>query len=131
MMLFFYQGARGSGGVRLLYSPEEVEHAAKEMIGDFLITKQTGAEGRSGHRERTVREGGQVNASAVHDESEGRGTSVADSGCLSRIPDPDFYRSRIHKHLQKRGGKNYRVVVIPFFVATNFTKFNIILLLNC
>ena len=42
------QGARGSGGVRLLYSPEEVELAAKEMIGDFLITKQTGAEGRSG-----------------------------------------------------------------------------------
>ncbi len=43
--------------MRLLYSPEEVEHAAKEMIGDFLITKQTGAEGRSGHRERTLREG--------------------------------------------------------------------------
>jgi len=42
----FSKGARGSGGVRLLYSPEEVEHAAKEMIGDFLITKQTGAEGR-------------------------------------------------------------------------------------
>jgi hypothetical protein len=50
-VFFLCQGARGSGGVRLLYSPEEVEHAAKEMIGDFLITKQTGAEGRSGHRE--------------------------------------------------------------------------------
>ena len=50
-VVVIYQGARGSGGVRLLYSPEEVEHAAKEMIGDFLITKQTGAEGRSGHRE--------------------------------------------------------------------------------
>jgi hypothetical protein len=48
--VFLCQGARGSGGVRLLYSPEEVEHAAKEMIGDFLITKQTGAEGRSGRR---------------------------------------------------------------------------------
>lgn len=43
---YFSKGARGSGGVRLLYSPEEVELAAKEMIGDFLITKQTGAEGR-------------------------------------------------------------------------------------
>merc|ERR1712241_16976 len=34
------------GGVQLLYSPEEIESAAKGMIGDFLITKQTGAEGR-------------------------------------------------------------------------------------
>merc|ERR1711913_158004 len=34
------------GGVQLVYSPDEVETAAKGMIGDFLITKQTGAEGR-------------------------------------------------------------------------------------
>jgi succinyl-CoA synthetase beta subunit len=34
------------GGVQLVYSPEEVEEAAKGMIGDYLITKQTGAEGR-------------------------------------------------------------------------------------
>jgi len=34
------------GGVRLVYSPDEVEQAAQGMIGDFLITKQTGAEGR-------------------------------------------------------------------------------------
>lgn len=34
------------GGVQLLYSPEEIEAAAQGMIGDFLITKQTGAEGR-------------------------------------------------------------------------------------
>merc|ERR1711997_673997 len=34
------------GGVQLLYSAEEVETAAKGMIGDFLITKQTGADGR-------------------------------------------------------------------------------------
>ena len=40
------QGPKGAGGVRLLYSPEEVEMAAGDMIGDFLITKQTGAEGR-------------------------------------------------------------------------------------
>jgi len=42
----FSKGAKSAGGVRLLYSPEEVEVAASEMIGDFLITKQTGAEGR-------------------------------------------------------------------------------------
>merc|ERR1739838_884947 len=40
----FAGGAKG--GVRLVYSPEEVEEAAGGMIGDFLITKQTGAEGR-------------------------------------------------------------------------------------
>jgi len=34
------------GGVQLLYSAEEIEAAAKGMIGDYLITKQTGAEGR-------------------------------------------------------------------------------------
>jgi len=34
------------GGVKLVYSPEEVEESAQGMIGDFLITKQTGAEGR-------------------------------------------------------------------------------------
>merc|ERR1711970_1314742 len=39
-------GAKAGGGVRLLYSPEEIENAASDMIGDFLITKQTGADGR-------------------------------------------------------------------------------------
>merc|ERR1739844_198771 len=34
------------GGVQLVYNPEEVEESAKGMIGDFLITKQTGADGR-------------------------------------------------------------------------------------
>lgn len=40
----FAGGAKG--GVRLVYSPEEVEEASAGMIGDFLITKQTGADGR-------------------------------------------------------------------------------------
>jgi hypothetical protein len=41
-----------------------------------------------------------------------KGSSVADPGCLSRIPDPDFHpsripdpRSRIQKQQQKRGVK--------------------------
>merc|ERR1712200_229258 len=34
------------GGVQLLYSAEEVEEASAGMIGDFLITKQTGEDGR-------------------------------------------------------------------------------------
>jgi hypothetical protein len=63
-------------------------------------------------------------------------TSVADPGCLSRIPDPDFYPSRIpdlgsriQKQQQKRGEKKF--VVIPFYVAINFTKLNITLVLKC
>jgi hypothetical protein len=49
------------------------------------------------------------------------------------IPDPDFYPSRIpdlgsriKKQQQKRGVEK-KFVVIPFFVATNFTTLKIIL----
>jgi hypothetical protein len=48
----------------------------------------------------------------------------------SRIPDPDFYPSRIpdlgsripdpKTATKEKGGK--KIVVIPFYVATNFTK---------
>jgi hypothetical protein len=60
---------------------------------------------------------------------------VADPGCLSRIPDPDFFPSqisvsRIQKQQQKKGAKK-KFVVITFYVATNFTKFEIILVLKC
>jgi hypothetical protein len=52
-------------------------------------------------------------------------SSVADPGCLSRIPDPDFYPSRIpdpgSKTATKERGEN-KLVVIPFYVATNLTK---------
>merc|ERR1712012_434679 len=34
------------GGVQLLYNADEIEEAAQGMIGDYLITKQTTAEGR-------------------------------------------------------------------------------------
>jgi hypothetical protein len=43
----------------------------------------------------------------------------------TRIPD---LGSRIQKQQQKRGVK--KIVVIPFFVAKNFTKLKIILFLN-
>ena len=36
----------GKGGVQLVYTPEEAEEAAAGMIGDFLVTKQTGEAGR-------------------------------------------------------------------------------------
>jgi hypothetical protein len=53
--------------------------------------------------------------------------SVADPGCLSRIPDPDFYPSRIQdsKTATKERGENF-FFVKHFFVATNFTKCKII-----
>ncbi len=56
--------------------------------------------------------------------------SVADPGCLSRIPDPDFYPSRISdpgsKNSSKREGWK-KICGQTIFVATNFAKLNIIL----
>jgi hypothetical protein len=49
-------------------------------------------------------------------------SSVADLGCLSRIPDP--------KTATKDRGEKF-FFVKPFFVGTNFTKLNIILFLIC
>jgi hypothetical protein len=55
------------------------------------------------------------------------------------IPDPDFYPSRIPdpgsrisdpKTAKKERGEK-KLVVIPFYVATNFTKLKIILALKC
>jgi hypothetical protein len=63
--------------------------------------------------------------------------NVADPGCSSRIPDPDFYPSRIPdlgsripdpKTATKDRGEKFFFVKL-FFVATNFTKLNIILFL--
>ncbi len=51
-----------------------------------------------------------------------------DLGCLSRIPVSDFYPSRTRIPDPKTATI---FVVIPFFVATNFTKFKIILFLKC
>jgi hypothetical protein len=65
-----------------------------------------------------------------HTGSSGLFLSVADPGCFSRILDPDFYPSgsRIpdpKTATKERGEKKF--VVIPVFVATNFTKLKIIL----
>ncbi len=53
------------------------------------------------------------------------------------IPDPDFYPSwipdlgsRIQKHQQKRWVKK-KFVIVLFYVVTNFTKLNLILLSKC
>jgi hypothetical protein len=59
-------------------------------------------------------------------------TSVADPECLSRIPDPDFFPSRNpdpKTATKERGEKKF--VVITFYVATNFTKLHITLVLMC
>jgi hypothetical protein len=50
----------------------------------------------------------------------------------SRIPDPDFYASRIPDPItatKERGEK--KLVVITFYAATNFTKLQIIFVLEC
>ncbi len=59
-------------------------------------------------------------------------SSVADPGCLSRIPDPDFYPSRISdpgSRILDPGSKNSnkrerwkKLDVKPFYVATKFNK---------
>ncbi len=63
------------------------------------------------------------------------GSQCCGSGMF--IPDPDFYPSRIpdlgsriQKQQEKRGVKK-KFVVITFYVATNFTKLQIILVLKC
>jgi hypothetical protein len=52
-------------------------------------------------------------------------SSVADPGCLSRIPDPVFthpgYRISDPKTATKERGEK-KIFVIPFYVATNFRK---------
>jgi hypothetical protein len=52
---------------------------------------------------------------------------VADPGCLSRIPDPDYYPSRIPdpKTVTK---ERWKKIWYTFFVITNFTKLNIMLI---
>jgi hypothetical protein len=64
---------------------------------------------------------------------------IPDPDCLSRIPDPDFYPSQIPdlgsripdpKTATKERGEK-KLVIIPFHVATNLTKLNIILVLKC
>jgi hypothetical protein len=63
-------------------------------------------------------------------------TSVADPGCLSRILIFTHPGSRIQDRIpdpktaiKERGEKKFDV--IPFYVATNFTKLYIILVLKC
>jgi hypothetical protein len=54
---------------------------------------------------------------------------IAYLGYLYRIPDPDFFPSRISDPIttKKEWGK---LVVLLFFVATNFTKLKLFDLLN-
>jgi hypothetical protein len=57
---------------------------------------------------------------------------VADPGCLSRILIFTHPGSRIpdpKTATKERGEKNF--FVMPFYVATNFTKLKIILVLKC
>ena len=46
----FKNNPEGKGGVRLCKTPEEVKAAAEAMLGQVLVTKQTGAEGKEVQR---------------------------------------------------------------------------------
>ncbi len=52
---------------------------------------------------------------------------VADPGCLSRIPDPDFYLSRISDPTTAPKWRGKNVFVLLFFLARNIMKLVIIL----
>jgi hypothetical protein len=69
-------------------------------------------------------------------------SSVADPGCLSRIPDPDFYPSWIPdpgsripdpKTATEERSEKKLVVTLLYVrtVATNLTKLKIIIVLKC
>jgi hypothetical protein len=50
----------------------------------------------------------------------------------SRIPDPDFYPSQVPNPKTATKDRDEKIfVVIPFYVATNFTKFEVMLVLKC
>jgi hypothetical protein len=58
-------------------------------------------------------------------------TSVADPGCLSRIPDPDYYPSQVTDPTSAtKEEEAKKLVVLPFFGAKNITKIKIILFFN-
>jgi hypothetical protein len=57
-------------------------------------------------------------------------TSVADPGCSTRILIFTHPESWIQKTATKERGEK-KFVVIPFYVATNFTKLKIILVFKC
>jgi hypothetical protein len=56
---------------------------------------------------------------------------VADPGCFSQIPDPDFYPSRIShpasKKLATKERGERKKLVVHLFVATNMKKLKIII----
>jgi hypothetical protein len=58
-------------------------------------------------------------------------SSVADPGCLSRIPDPDFYRFRIPDPKTATKERGEKKLLSNLFCSHKFTKFKIILFLKC
>jgi hypothetical protein len=58
----------------------------------------------------------------IGQKNEGRGRIMQCCGSWMFIPDPDFYPSRIPQKQQQKRGVKKKFVVIPFFVATDFTN---------
>jgi hypothetical protein len=71
-----------------------------------------------------------LRASKLSPDQEGQVlSSVADPGCLSRIPDPDFYPSRIQKQQQKRRVK--KICCRTFLCSYKFHIIENYLFLKC
>jgi hypothetical protein len=57
-------------------------------------------------------------------------SSVADPGCLSRIPDPDFCPPGCRIPDPKTEERGEKICCPTFFLATKITKLKILLILN-
>jgi hypothetical protein len=85
-----------------------LEQIRMRILGSVPLTNRSGCEFR---RPKTYgsNESGSEFGTLVHIHHSYKKSSVADPGCLSRIPDPDFYPSRIpdpKTATKERGEKN-------------------------
>jgi hypothetical protein len=99
--------------VALVLSLTPADPAIKTQLGQVICYRQ----GRGGHAVECIN--GELSSTVLF--------AVQCCGSGKFIPDPDFYPSRIPdpKTVTNERGEN-KLVVIPFFVAINFTKLKII-----
>ncbi len=97
--------------------PQRHQHPGGHGLGPLLPHGRRQRADTDGHRQRGRRQARPPSQSQVLTPS------VAEPGCLSRIPDPDFHTSRIpDPKIATKERSEKKFFVIPFYVATNFTK---------
>jgi hypothetical protein len=78
---------------------------ADSVIGELHLLEQMSSDEHLGSLAEAVLEAVKGHPEAARRVDQVRHcASVADPGCLFRIPDPDFYPSRIQQQHQKRRG---------------------------